>query len=242
MSVDVWTVLWVLDKPFEYRSRAASLPKQINPEVRVYTPDDVIRFERMVKRHLPHCTFRCLSNVPVGGIETIPLALPINRWWSQMEVFRPDLITSRGRVGRNIYFDLDTILIRDLDEIVNFPAPCAFIKPGPLVGSNRPEPWKDQEGYLRIPRYQCSMKVWDTEYGFKFWLGLTESHKARLASDQDFLAESFPAEARMPTEWFRKIGHAKVKPPKPVKVVMTMPTRNDEAARRYPWVREIWTT
>lgn len=239
MSVNVWTVLWVLDQPFTYRSRPADMPTQ-KPEVRRYTPHDVIRFERMVRRHLPDCHFRCLTNTSISGIDTVPLAYPIDRWWSQMEVFRPDLSTSQGRVGRNIYFDLDTLLIRDIDKIINYPAPCAFIKPGPRVGSNRPEPWQDQEGYWRIPRYQCSMKVWDTEYGFQFWNALTEEHKARLASDQDFLAERFPAEARMPTEWFCKIGHAPKFPAPPVKAVMAMHMGNDEAAERYPWVREIW--
>lgn len=237
MPINVWTVLWVLDKPFTYRSKPKHLP-QDKPEVRSYTPEDVIRFKRMVERHIPDCTFRCLSNVPIPGIERIPLLHPIDRWWSQMEVFRPDLPSPPS--GRNIYFDLDSILIRDIDQIVSFPAPAAFIKPGKFVGSNRSGPWQDHEGYWRIPMYQCSIKVWDTEYGHRFWHALSEEHKARLASDQDFLAEAFPDEGRMPTEWFRKIGHAETKPSAPVKVVMAMHMGNDEAARRYPWVRQIW--
>ena len=226
----------MLDKPFVYRSRAKDRPTQEDPEVRIYTPDDVQRFERMVRKHLPDCSFRCLSNIPVPGVVCLPLKRPPDRWWSQMEVFRPDLPSS----GRNIYFDLDTILVRDIDQIAAFPAPCAFIKPGKFVGSDRREPWQDQEGYWRIPRYQCSMKVWDSEYGHKFWESLTDDHRARLASDQDYFGEVWPNEARMPTEWFRKINHATAKPPEPVKAVMAMPIRNNEAARRYPWVREIW--
>jgi len=261
-DLNVWTVLWVGDKPWKYNSKPADRPKQVEDETRLYKPADVVKFQRMAARWLPEAKFRCLSNVPVPGVECIPLTLGFEGWWPKVELWRPDL-----PAGRNVYFDLDTLIIRNPAPIVRFDAPFAAIMPGRGVGSGdqddplAPEPWKpwkDQEGFWRVPRYQTSVMVWDTAYVAKFWqrwtepasimdesgfssgAGVAPDWKGRLASDQDFLGEQFPDEARMPTDWFRKMPRNGRKPVKPRMVVMTMPMRNDEAARQHEWVRQLW--
>ena len=209
----------------------------------MYKPEDVQKYQRMVLRWIPNATFRCLSNVDVPGVECIPLTSGFEGWWPKMELFRPDL-----PAGRNVYFDLDTLIIRDPDAIVKFKAPFATILPGRGVGSfgrtpTEPEPWKpwkDQEGFWRVPRYQTSVMVWDSEYGHRFWEAFKPEHKKRLASDQDFLGEVFPDEARMPTEWFRKMRSNWELPNKPAMVVLSMPMRNDAAAANAQWAREQW--
>ena len=244
VHLNVWTVLWVGDKPWKYNSRPADRPKQVEDETRTYKPDDVVKFQRMAARWLPGAKFRCLSNVPVPGVQCIPLTSGFEGWWPKVELWRPDLPE-----GRSVYFDLDTLIIRDPAPIVNFEAPFAAIMPGPGVGSgdqddpHAPEPWKpwkDQEGFMRVPRYQTSVMVWDSGYGHKFWHSFMPTHKIRLASDQDYLGEVFPDEARMQTDWFRKMPKNGLKPIKPRMVVLTMPMRNDQAARQYAWVRELW--
>lgn len=241
--INVWTVLWVGDKPWAYSSRPADRPRPPELETRAYKVEDVQKYQRMVLRWIPDATFRCLSNVDVPGVECIPLTSGFEGWWPKMELFRPDL-----PAGRNVYYDLDTLIIREPTAITKYPAPFATIKPGRGVGSFgktplEPEPWKpwkDQEGFWRVPRYQTSVMVWDSEYGHRFWEAFTPEHKARLASDQDFLGEVFPNEARMPTEWFRKMRSNWEIPNKPAMVVLSMPMRNDEAARHASWAREQW--
>jgi hypothetical protein len=235
--LNVWTVLWVGEKPWAYCTRPADMPRE--DETRAYTPAEVIKYERMVKRHLPDCKFRCLSNVAIPGIESIPLNGGMVGWWPKMELFRPDL-----PAGRNLYFDLDTVIVRDALALANYPAPFAAIEPGREVGSNKPEPWLDVEGKWRHPRYQTSVMAWDSEHVRHFWGAFQdkrEDYLAEVASDQDFLGKVFPDEARMPTEWFTRIGRvARQFPSKPIKVVLTMRMHNDGAAARYPWVRRLW--
>ena len=235
MQVNVWTVLWTNGKPYEYSTRPAN--EERRPESRIYTPDDVVKFQRVVRRHLPDCKFRCLSNVAVPGVETLPLTSGMIGWWPKMELFRPDLPSFPGR---QLYFDLDTLPLQGLQEIIDFDAPFAAIRPGKGVGSNAPAPWLDQMKRWRVPRYQTSVMVWDAGYVHKFWNAFTPGHHEHLASDQDYLGHKWPDEARMPTEWFKKIGKSKDMPLPPIKVVLTMPFRNDEAARRYKWVAKIW--
>lgn len=231
--VNVWTVLWVGE--FAYRSHpAGEAPGKFTKHP--YGPDDVRRYERMVRRWLPDCQFYCLTNVDIPGIRTIELqSKELLGWWPKMELFRPKLPG-----GRNVYFDLDTLIVGDVQEIVDYPAPFAAIEVSDQVGSNRPEPWLDQEGKWRVPRYQTSVMVWDSKYGHRFWKTFKPEHLERLASDQDFLGEVFPDEALLPWQWFAKVGHCKKGPKHPLKVVLSGSGRNADAARRYPWAGAIW--
>ena len=236
--VNVWTVLWVAGdgRPFTYSTLPAGAPKPAEPETRLYKPRDVQRFERMVRRYLPDCRFRCLTNVEVPGIECVALRSRLIGWWPKMELFRADL-----PAGRNVYFDLDTLILGGIGSIVAYPAPFAAIRPGPAVGADQPEPWRDQEGKWWVPRYQTSVMVWDSDYGHRFWEALGPEHVERLASDQDFFGEVFPDEGRMPTEWFSLIQPTSdYTPASDVKVVLTSPIRNDEAARRHAWAARLW--
>lgn len=235
--VNVWTVLWVGDAPFSYKTRPATM--EVREETRLYKPRDVIRYERMVRKHLPDCRFLCLTNVDIPGIECVPIETDLVGWWPKMELFRPGLPE-----GRNVYFDLDTVLIGGLEDIVNYPAPFAAAKPGARVGSGGKRKWLDQEGKYRISgKYQTSVMVWDTEYGRRFWDAFKPEHVETLASDQDFLAEVFPNEKRMPQAWFSKIRAINKwrRPHAGLKVVLTMPYRNDRAAELFSWVRERWS-
>lgn len=252
MSLTVWTVLWVdpEGKGFHYRTKPKDRPIEKEPEVRRYSPEDVQKYKRMVERRIPGARFRCLSNVDIPGVDILSLQLypDLIAWWAKMALFSPELPHDEI----NVYYDLDTLLTADQFSIYSFDAPFAAIKPGPGVGSadqndpHKPEPWapwEDQEGKWRVPKYQTSCMVWKGDHVTRFWDQFQrdkESYLCRLASDQDFLGEWFPNEARMPTHWFRKIGKYGQAPKPGVKVVMAMPMRNEEAARRYPWVARIW--
>lgn len=78
----------------------------------VYDAEDVIRLHDGVRAHLPGAMFRCLSDVRVPGVNTIPLLTDWPGWWAKLEAFRPDL------PGDWLYMDLDTIIVGPLADML----------------------------------------------------------------------------------------------------------------------------
>ena len=75
-----------------------------------YGPDHVIRLRDQVARFstLP---FVALSDVPVPGVETIPLQYDWPGWWSKLNLFSPSLS------GPLLYLDLDSAIVGDLSDM-----------------------------------------------------------------------------------------------------------------------------
>lgn len=88
-----------------------------------YTPAYVQRIRRRVCEHLtaPH-NFVCLTDLPVNGVDTVPLAHKWPGYWSKIELFRPGLFT-----GRVLYFDLDTDIVGSLDDLARFDGRFAMV-------------------------------------------------------------------------------------------------------------------
>lgn len=61
----------------------------------------------------------CLSDVDVAGVETIPLKYEWPKWWSKMELFRPDIDEDL------MYYDLDTVVFNPVPDI---PAKSMMLK------------------------------------------------------------------------------------------------------------------
>lgn len=76
----------------------------------------VYRLRDAVTKHCaaPH-RFVCLTNHKLVGIETIPFARgkQLNGWWLKLELFRAGLFA-----GPVVYFDLDTLILGDITDIV----------------------------------------------------------------------------------------------------------------------------
>jgi hypothetical protein len=82
----------------------------------IYDASWVARLQAGVARHLTLAhRFVCLSDVPVP-CERIELAEDWPGWWAKIELFRPGLLD-----GRTLYFDLDTIIVGNLDRIAAHP-------------------------------------------------------------------------------------------------------------------------
>lgn len=79
-----------------------------------YTADDVLRLRNMVSDHLGEHRFVCFSDVDVP-CERIPLKNGWAGWWSKVELF------SEVFDGTVLYFDLDTVIAGDLNELAAFP-------------------------------------------------------------------------------------------------------------------------
>lgn len=78
-----------------------------------FNADYVAKLKRGVERNLtvPY-RFVCLSNVDVP-CERIDLSHDWRGWWAKLELFRPDI------EGRILYFDLDTVIVGNLDEMAS---------------------------------------------------------------------------------------------------------------------------
>ena len=80
----------------------------------IYTPDHVYKLRDMVHKFIPHIRFVCLSDATID-VETIALTDSWPSWWSKIELFK-----LKGPV---LYFDLDTIIVKDMtDTIAKFSA------------------------------------------------------------------------------------------------------------------------
>lgn len=200
---------------------------------RRYSPEWVRRLRNMVARNLsrPH-RFVCLSNVDVEGIETVPLVSDLPGWFAKLELFRP----GNGLRGRVLYLDLDTLVTGDLGEIADYPSRFAMMPPSfELVEGGQPA-----GGPGIVDRYQSSVMVWDAVEGCDVWESVPSDVQTRYRGDQDFLGDALPGAAKLPAEWFIKLRHCPEGAPEGVKVVLSMPDKNDVAAEKHAWVNRIW--
>lgn len=77
-----------------------------------FTPEYVERLKAGVDANLKGHQFVCLSDVDVP-CERIPLKYDWPGWWSKIELFRIP--------GKVLYFDLDTVITGDLQEMADYP-------------------------------------------------------------------------------------------------------------------------
>lgn len=210
-----------------------------------YTSDYVVRLERMVRRYLSRpFRFVCLTDQPAAlpTIETIPITsleglVPRNGvgYWNKMRLFDPAI----GLEGRVLYLDLDTLVVADLDPIVDFKAVFALTTDAFL--NERPLLDKDRDGRRVVRRFNGSVMVFDvgvmTEAMFQHW----NLDAAQLYStDQDWIA-AYAKEARgMPLEWFPRISQVQPPWPNGTKVVLTKKPKNAIWAEQHSWFNKAW--
>lgn len=75
----------------------------------------VLNLKSMVSKHItvPY-EFVCLTDVTINGCKTILLQDQLVGWWSKLELFRPGLFDCDVA----IYFDLDTLIMENIDELL----------------------------------------------------------------------------------------------------------------------------
>lgn len=89
----------------------------------------VYRLQRNLRDHVkvPY-EFVCLSTQDLRGVNTIRLKRNLPGWWSKLELF------DHQYPGQVAYFDLDTIVVSDITDIVTKPA--VFSALGPFLGTD----------------------------------------------------------------------------------------------------------
>ena len=75
-----------------------------------FQPVHVKALQRQVEKWAPFAQFTCLSDVPVDGVECVPLKRNWPGWWSKLELFDPEL------GGDFLFMDLDTLIVGPLDD------------------------------------------------------------------------------------------------------------------------------
>lgn len=78
-----------------------------------YTEEWVYKLKRAVEKNTSIAyRFVCLSDVPLE-CDYYPLDSNIDGWWNKIQLFKPDLFASE-----TIYFDLDVIISKSIDHLI----------------------------------------------------------------------------------------------------------------------------
>ena len=82
-----------------------------------YTSEYVERLYNNIKKNTTKLdNFICLTDDKIKFCDTIELKHNWSGWWSKIELFRQDLPHSPA-----VYFDLDTLIIGNIDELMSIP-------------------------------------------------------------------------------------------------------------------------
>lgn len=184
--------------------------------------------------------FICMSNISIelDGVSCIPLRYELPGWWAKMEIFR------EAPKSRVLYLDLDVLVYRNLQPIVDFPADFAI---GPSYG--RPDIHHKKRVRNVRRGYNSSVMIFDrgslTEAVWDKFNENPERWMRLYRGDQDFLQEFFPDLDTLPAKWIPKLGgcitfRGEFRPSKHARVILCMPKKNDIASKNYPFVRELW--
>jgi hypothetical protein len=209
-----------------------------------YTPDYVVKLERMVRRFLTRpFRFVCLTDHPQqfkGVIDTIriPHVLPgcpeAIGYWNKLQLFNP----ANGLTGRIAFFDLDVLIVRALDALVDVAAPFALA--GDELALTRPAVDRNAAGLTIRRKFNASAMVWDAGVNACLWQDWTPDVTHRLQSDQDWYAERMPHAHALPVSWFPRISRARPPWPSEATVVLVKTPKNHLAAQQWPWFADAW--
>lgn len=200
-----------------------------------YTAQYVLRLYSMLNKNTKGpASFVCLTDRPrllPASYHTIRIGKPngVPGWWSKLELFNP----RNALRGRVVYVDLDVLVVKSVDPVVEFNAPVAFI---PHSGD-----WQGRNGLAVVKRYNSSVMKFDNiekhqHLYTKFEPGVTR----KLWGDQDWIGQQMPDEAMMPIEWFPRLSELRKGPTEEARIVLCKRPKNEVAAQQMGWVREAW--
>lgn len=121
-----------------------------------YTREHVIALHRQVSRWWPGAMalrFVALTDTPIGhdGIEERDISKSregqLEGWWAKMALFQP----KQHDLGAVLYFDLDTMVVNTLADIVDVG--------GRVMLSDFGNPWAAQSGLMHLPK-EMRKEVW----------------------------------------------------------------------------------
>jgi hypothetical protein len=192
----------------------------------------VWRLYEMVNRNTSHdINFICYTDKPFtyNGITFMkPPAPHLKGWWGKVGFFKGDL-----PYGKTVYFDLDMLIVGNLDELFDFDADFALIKH-----------WKKVRKFSKkgeaVPAYNSSCMLFgNPDARFYYYDTLEDEHVQRFRGDQDWIAYNNLNEKTFPPEWFVAYENLNGEPQPPVKVVICN-VHDNHTIDHVPWVKEVW--
>ena len=202
-----------------------------------YQPIYIERLRNMVARHTDR-PFRtvCLTDTPTimpKGVEAVKVTnpLPYAGWWRKMNLFDPAMPFE----GRVLYLDLDTLIVGDLDQIIDFPADFA-------IAPDSATTWFGKDGLRTVKAYNSSVMVWNHGARSQFHAEFDRKLMNVLWGDQDAIAHMSPKEKTFPPEWFVRLGPDSHPFDPKVKVALCIRReyKNARANKTLPWFKDYW--
>lgn len=132
-----------------------------------FSDDYVYRLRDGVKQHCQaEHNFVCLTSQRLKSVETIPLAQDWIGWWNKLQLFKKDQFS-----GPVVYFDLDTMIVGDITDIVSKPQEFAVLSDfygkhrinSGVMAWNADKDWSalyELFDASRVPEYSQSMEKW----------------------------------------------------------------------------------
>lgn len=224
-----------------------------------YTPEYVIRLEKMVRKHLKRpFKFVCLTDRPelLPSIECIRIEPTLGSpesfgYWTKLRLFDPSI----GLTGRVLFLDLDVLVVGDLEPIVNFTGPFSRLSliddAASLMKRGRVGP--DRYGRLFFRRFNSSVMVFNGDDSPKeLFTDWTPWASKVFSGDQDWIGARYVSDGdleAMPEKWFPRLSllandeqFAATGGPMPeeARVILCKKPKNHEAVERWPWFDAMW--
>ena len=117
----------------------------------------------------------CLTDMDIKSpyFKTVPLKKDLPGWWSKVEIFRPGITTAKYCV----YFDLDTVILKDVSDLLSAQIPGSFAALLPWNSINRAS-----------GDFASGVMRWETAL-YPFFYNEYEKNKDRIfAGDQQYFS------------------------------------------------------
>ena len=145
-----------------------------------FTAEYVHKLVSAIRRHSSfELDVVCLTDdaALTGNFRTVALEKDLPGWWSKLELFRPGL-TEKKRI---LYFDLDTLILKNIDHLLQFEAPFAALLPWNSANRARKQ-------------LASGAMLWDhAMFSQLFHNGYRPEQLGQYAGDQEFLSEKINA-------------------------------------------------
>lgn len=172
----------------------------------------------------PH-RFRVVTDHELAGLDTVPAETDLPGWWQKLILFRPGLAE-----GRNLYVDLDSVIVADLDR---------------LAADHAGDPLAMAKNWARSGHggWQSSVMLWQGGAFPELYTEHVAEHRGRLWGDQEWITERLGPRVReiRPGRVVSYKYHCQERlAPPPGAEIVTFHGRPDPHEVAEPWVREHW--
>lgn len=152
----------------------------------VYSIDYVEKLRNMIDRNttVPY-EFICLTDMDIDAniCKSIKLIRGQAGWWSKIELFRSNLINAK----QIIYFDLDTIILKNIDDVLNFQHDFSGLYP-----------WNEKN--RRNGLCASGMMAWKNDSTFSFLFDRFDPNRTKNypRGDQEYISQILKSNKKNP--------------------------------------------